>query len=383
MNPTEPRPEGEPTPPRPEFEMELLTTKEEPPLVQAAPPLPVAAERPRYGFGVGVAFLWCLFFLLVAQIIPGVIGMIIYLVVSGELNQVVQDNGVISARALQVLMGVTHVAAIMAVVLILRWKAGPNWARKIALRLPDPRQFVLVLLGLPALLVVAHAVEQVVRLIPSLADLTGGTAPGVEAMIETTRTWPAWLAMLLIAGGPAIWEELFCRGFLGRGLTARYGFVGGVLVTSLFFGLIHVEPPQAVMAALLGVVIHTVYILTRSLLLPMLIHFLNNALVVLAISETTPVPFMKTLETSYEHAPFVFTLSALVLVSAIGYALYETRARLVPVVAGSPAWEPPCATVAVPPPASRTVIAHGPPSPTTIILVVAAAALFGVAWYGV
>jgi CAAX protease family protein len=344
----------------------------------------VPAGSARYGFGAGKAFLWCLLFLLVTQIVPGVLGFVIYYAMAGGRLPAAAEPGQVDIppQAMQIALSLTEIFGIGFSLLILRWHAGRDWARKIALRLPSALHVVLLVMAMPALLTCIGALEQVVvRGVPSLRDIF--KIPGIEDFVQSTKSWPWWLAVLTIGVGPAISEELWCRGFLGRGLVARYGFVGGVLATSFFFGLIHLEPPQAVMAALLGVVLHTVYILTRSLLMPMLLHFLNNTLAILAISETRPLPVLQTLESAHEQSPYWFTAAAILLVAAAGYAMYQTRARLAPTREGMPAWQPPCATVALPPSGSGTVLIQKAPSPATVILVVISGALFGLLWFGI
>src|SRR5262249_51672781 len=113
---------------------------------------------------------------------------------------------------------------------------------------------------------------------PALAQLD----QGMEDLLLETRAWPLLVAVLVIAVMPAFSEEIWCRAFLGRGLLGQYGVVCGVLITSYFFGAMHILPHQGAMAMFMGLVLHYAYITTRSLLAPMLLHFLNNATSVLA-----------------------------------------------------------------------------------------------------
>lgn len=82
---------------------------------------------------------------------------------------------------------------------------------------------------------------------------------------------------------PAISEELFFRGLLGRGLIRGHGVVVGVLMTSLLFGLFHLDPIRILATFILGIVLHLVFLTTKSIIAPMLLHALNN-LVALADS---------------------------------------------------------------------------------------------------
>ena len=60
----------------------------------------------------------------------------------------------------------------------------------------------------------------------------------------------------------------------------KYGAFWGVLMTSFFFGAIHGDPRQATYALCMGAVLHAIYLCSRSLVVPMLLHFSNNALAV-------------------------------------------------------------------------------------------------------
>lgn len=91
--------------------------------------------------------------------------------------------------------------------------------------------------------------------------------------------------LLIIVGCilPAISEELFFRGLLGRGLIRGHGVFLGVFMTSLLFGLFHVDPRRILATFMLGIALHLVFLATKSIIAPMLLHALNN-LVVLAES---------------------------------------------------------------------------------------------------
>lgn len=114
----------------------------------------------------------------------------------------------------------------------------------------------------------------------------GGRTPGRDRLGPTgqlaANTWS--LGQLRLdsnhLGGcllPAVGEEVMFRGFLGRGLLARYGLAGGTLLSAMF-SLMHADPVQALAVLVLGITLQGVYIATRSLFAPMLLHGLNNAL---------------------------------------------------------------------------------------------------------
>lgn len=286
------------------------------------------AEPRRRGFGFWKGLLWCLLFIVITKgLTIIVVGIVIAVAAFAGSSMPLDPKGSLAspeARGLfQLSILVDQIVTILFSLFILRWIIGSEWKERIALRLPSIKHVVLVLLAMPALLLFSIAVESVVvRYIPSLKQFG---LPGVDDLLNSTNSWPWGIAVLAIGVGPAVGEELWCRGFLGQGLGSRYGVWWGVLLTSFFFGLIHVEPPQAVMAMIMGAVLHLSYVLTRSLLIPMLIHFLNNTVAILAISTTGHFPMMDTLETAYGHRPFLTLAASLCVLFAISVALYKSR----------------------------------------------------------
>ncbi len=73
-----------------------------------------------------------------------------------------------------------------------------------------------------------------------------------------------------------ILEELFCRGIILRGLLKHLSPVKAILWSAAFFGIIHMNPWQAIPAFLIGVLMGWIYWKTRSLWATIFIHFINN-----------------------------------------------------------------------------------------------------------
>ena len=78
------------------------------------------------------------------------------------------------------------------------------------------------------------------------------------------------------------------------------------------------------MAMLMGLWLHFVYLCTRSLLMPMLLHFLNNSLAVTA----SRVPVLQMLDTEPHVIPWSIYVTSLLLIACVAYALYQSRTRL-------------------------------------------------------
>ena len=98
-----------------------------------------------------------------------------------------------------------------------------------------------------------------------------------QALEELTQG-PFWLNFISVSILAPLCEEWLCRGMVLRGLLAgsRMKPAVAILISSLFFALIHLNPWQAIPAFLMGCLFGYVYYKTGSLKLTMLMHFTNN-----------------------------------------------------------------------------------------------------------
>jgi len=323
-----------------------------------------APKPPHPGFWWAV--LWCVGLLMVTQT-PGsliaVAGIQIELTQHRQRYTDPREGPIQRARklmesepvrlSLMVGFAITEVLVIVASIIAIRLVVGCDWKRRIALRRPSAIHFLLVLVGMAGLLILSEGLDEIIKkFIPSLQQFG---MPDLEELAKMFEAWPWPLAVLIVAVGPAVGEELWFRGFLGRGLVGRHGATVGVLLTSFLFGFIHLIPRQAVSAAILGIALHYVYLATRSLYLPMFMHFVNNAI---AVSIPSVIGLIT--EPDQNDKVALVYLGAGILVASVGWALYLTRARLVSTHAPTqPAWHPPYPGVEYPPPASGTVV-HRP-----------------------
>lgn len=100
--------------------------------------------------------------------------------------------------------------------------------------------------------------------------------PTVEAP-QTT----AGIILLYISTAvfPAVLEEWAFRGVILKNLLP-YGRKGAILISSLLFGIMHVDPARVIFATAFGLLLGICYEYTRSIKIPMIIHFINNAIAV-------------------------------------------------------------------------------------------------------
>ena len=343
-------------------------------------PWPRVVRPPHPGFWF--ALLWCIGFLFVTQV-PGVIVAVVILVGTMVGNPAVlkpgQDPAEVQAvlmktpawsLALAAAMLTTEILVVGVSWLVIRLVVGRQWPRQLALRRPGVVHLVLVLAACPAMILLANGFYLFLKHVVHLKGFSDWGLGGMEEMGKVFAHWPTAFGVLVIGLGPGIGEELWCRGFLGRGLVGRYGALG-VVATSFFFGFIHLDPPQATYAMLVGVWLHFVYLTTRSLWMPMLLHFLNNSLSIIG----THVEALQAIDEG--DIPLYVFAGAAVLLTAIGYALYQSRARLAPVVGdGPPPWKPPYPGVEYPPPGSGTRVVYPLPSLAASLIAFAGFAVF-------
>jgi membrane protease YdiL (CAAX protease family) len=367
-------------------------------------------KPPEPGFWMSVA--WCFGLLAVLNIPLVLVGLLTFAVLaftSGDVKKFMkaeskQFEKVVGARqaqpprepppmpdgisySLAAGMAAGYLGSLIFALLLLRFGVGPEWKRKVALRRPPVVPLVLSLMVLPGMMLAHSAVhlglqetaEAVLRLLNPKAELDSGA---MEAQLKATLgPWPIWLAVMVIGVGPGVVEEFFCRGYLGRGLVARYGPVGGVLLTSMLFGMLHVLPLYAVGTMVMGALLHVTYLATRSLWVPVLLHFLNNTLTVLAL---LGVRTLRGLEADPAEVSAVVYLLGFALTGVGMWALWSARGRLVPADAvpdpdGPQPWRQEFPGVELPPAQSGVVVRHRLPNPLAFALTLAA--LGGLLYY--
>lgn len=105
------------------------------------------------------------------------------------------------------------------------------------------------------------------------------------------------LLLLTVGVFPAVMEELVFRGIIYRYLK-RHGAVFAAFASSLLFGLIHLNILQALFAFCMGLVLCFAYEKTGKLIYSMLLHFINNSLMVLLTVLPVEAQVMKIAESA-------------------------------------------------------------------------------------
>jgi membrane protease YdiL (CAAX protease family) len=393
----EPNPNGEPPSEHDEFEMQLEPVDRRELNISEAPMVEDVRPRRKRGFGFWMAGVWCIVFLTATQAIPSFILTAVYGVAITERMKIIIDEAkddprkrvdfewtlkkLLESPEMKRMTQIALIAApacgILFSLLIIPRVVGKEWRRRLALRRPHLEHVVLILLLLFPVFVFNIAFETATSRLPKWVD--NFNLPGMKEVIESMMTWPAWIVVLGIAVGPALSEELFCRGFLGHGLCRRFGNRLGIVVTSFFFGLIHLSLIQSIFAVGMGLLLHSLYLATRSLYAPILLHFLNNFFAVPTETEKIPFPLGTSLQHSFEMNPWPMLLAATLMITAIGWAFWTSRVRIF-----SPdGREQHYLHVALPPEDSSDRAQMGPIRLVTLGMLLVTTAVFGAVWFGI
>ncbi|NQV23305.1 MAG: CPBP family intramembrane metalloprotease [Rhodopirellula sp.] len=262
------------------------------------------------------------------------------------------------------LMAIEMLVFLVAAVVATRLRLGPKTSHLLGIRPLTVYQFLLIV----AVWIPISQMSGGLHLLTSAAwDQWFAHLPGMGFFENTNvnnslkplgESAPIGFLFLVMAVAPAIGEEIIFRGIIGRGLVARYGIVAGVIMTSLLFAAVHIHPAHAVALLPLAVFMHVIYLATRSLLAPILLHLLNNSLAVVLLKLTATAPTFEGV-TEPEVPAYVMLISAGIVLLA-GWTLWRSRVEY-RTEDGSP-WSPGYPTVEIPPESAGATLtmAHCP-----------------------
>jgi membrane protease YdiL (CAAX protease family) len=357
-----------------------------PPEQPAAPTVPLARRRPRPGFWE--ATVWCVVFL-AGQMCGALVAVLVvvaaYALAAPNSGQFINDqlDGFAKAvdpkaegerpsmpfafgQALAWGMLAAQFVSLGLIALVLPRRVGPDWKRQLGVRQPAGLHIMLVFLVVPGFLVISGVIQEAFLWASGIRP-----PPAMKALNGIFGAFPWPLTVLAVAIGPGVVEEFWCRGFLGRGLSARYGVVAGVVLTSSLFALMHVDPSQLLVIALMGAYLHFVYLATRSIWAPILLHAMNNGVSILLALTLKPEQMDQD-----KHVPLVVSVAALALMIFGSVALWTSRAELQPdTTSASPDWKPEYPGVSVPPPEANVRLGYAIVSPVALLFTLVSFAL--------
>lgn len=198
-----------------------------------------------------------------AQILVSVLALPV-LLVAGHGTDMASLPPAVLGRLQAVLYFVSMSVALIGVLYYRRLRGGRGAWVRCSLRGFNP---ALLLWAFVLIVAVGVVIEPLLRLLPAVhLDVGRG----------------AWTILMLVVMAP-IFEELLCRGVVLGSLRARYGVTVAWLASSIFFGVMHIQPAQVISASVIGLILGFVYLSTESIWSVMILHALNNAVAYLLL----------------------------------------------------------------------------------------------------
>lgn len=145
-----------------------------------------------------------------------------------------------------------------------------------------------------------------------------GIVPSLAPSKVTIATF--FFELFITAVVPAFCEEFLHRGLLLHGISP-IGYRKAIIISSILFGMMHMSISQVFYAAILGLVIGFLVVMTKSIWVGIILHFINNALnVYLAYASSFGWPgkhFYTFLEAFLTSSNFLVSIFAILSMLAI------------------------------------------------------------------
>lgn len=122
-----------------------------------------------------------------------------------------------------------------------------------------------------------------------------------------------------------IYEEIIFRGILLKGMSKKINPTIALVISSLFFAIVHMSIPQGINAFFLGLVLGFIYLKTGSIYLSIFAHFVNNILALSISSSFLRIGGKYVIEI---HVMFLILGIILLAIVCSGYNQNKTKNNL-------------------------------------------------------
>lgn len=157
------------------------------------------------------------------------------------------------------------------IVILLKWFSNKTDEQKTKNHL-EPRKFIYT-----ALIIIAFRMIFDNSLTLLISDIP--MPDFINDAFEELAVSPIILILSVAVVAP-IYEEIVFRGILLKGMVKKINPAMALIISALFFALVHMNIPQGINAFLLGIVIGAIYLNTGSIYLSIFAHFVNNILAI-------------------------------------------------------------------------------------------------------
>lgn len=166
---------------------------------------------------------------------------------------------ILRGEGMAVLYPVSMTVSLLAIYLYIRFRGGRRSFAGFSAAGFNPN---IILSGTVWVIVAQIVLEPLMAMLPSIEN--AGVGRGFWACVTAVVLAP-------------VFEEILCRGLVLETVRRRWGDAVAVLISALFFGLVHVEPSTALVGFVVGGIFGTIYIRTHSLFSTIILHSINNA----------------------------------------------------------------------------------------------------------
>lgn len=200
---------------------------------------------------------------------------------------------ILRGEGMAVLYPVSMTVSLLAIYLYIRFRGGRRSFAGFSAAGFNPN---IILSGTVWVIAAQIVLEPLMAMLPSMEN--AGVGRGFWACVTAVVLAP-------------VFEEILCRGLVLETVRRCWGDAVAVLISALFFGLVHVEPSTALAGFVVGGIFGTIYIRTHSLFSTIILHSINNvfafALICFGLDD---VPLSGVLGGSVYHA--VYGISVLI-----------------------------------------------------------------------
>lgn len=130
-------------------------------------------------------------------------------------------------------------------------------------------------------------------------------------------------ALLIGALIPAITEETLFRGFLQSSLEQEYKPAKAIIITSLIFAILHFNPIGFIPLICIGIYLGFVAYATNNLILPMIIHFVNNTFAILMIYNQDLTELENNVSQVSSLTGFLLIITGLILIFTSSFIIFH------------------------------------------------------------
>lgn len=138
------------------------------------------------------------------------------------------------------------------------------------------------------------------------------------SLLKINSVMDGAIVIAVVAITPAVCEEVMFRGYIQKSFELKYKPFFGALITAIFFGLYHFNPYAFLPLTLLGFYLGYAVYKSDSILVPIILHFINNlsAVVLFLVFGKSELEQSKAI-TSAELTPTLISLSYQIILFVI------------------------------------------------------------------